>query len=125
MLQLDLQLQSEDGGDISSFITNGEWDLLGKPLSLRWVQTERCLIYFYLKPIKIYCRILIFNKWLQSDLLLIFVPPLRKVLYFLNESSTQNSRFPHSSFSAQVTHNGDIVKYFNSCFSLRFTFQNN
>lgn len=34
--QLDLQLQDESGGDISSFITNGEWDLLGKflqPLS--------------------------------------------------------------------------------------------
>uniref|UniRef100_A0A1I8PR10 Neurotransmitter-gated ion-channel ligand-binding domain-containing protein n=1 Tax=Stomoxys calcitrans TaxID=35570 RepID=A0A1I8PR10_STOCA len=27
--QLDLQLQDEAGGDISSFITNGEWDLLG------------------------------------------------------------------------------------------------
>ncbi|XP_003486044.1 neuronal acetylcholine receptor subunit alpha-7-like isoform X2 [Bombus vosnesenskii] len=29
--QLDLQLQDESGGDISSFITNGEWDLLGVP----------------------------------------------------------------------------------------------
>ncbi|XP_076750264.1 nicotinic acetylcholine receptor alpha7 subunit isoform X2 [Xylocopa sonorina] len=29
--QLDLQLQNESGGDISSFITNGEWDLLGVP----------------------------------------------------------------------------------------------
>ncbi|GFG30449.1 hypothetical protein Cfor_03690 [Coptotermes formosanus] len=29
--QLDLQLQDENGGDISSFITNGEWDLLGVP----------------------------------------------------------------------------------------------
>lgn len=28
--QLDLQLQDEAGGDISSFITNGEWDLLGE-----------------------------------------------------------------------------------------------
>lgn len=28
-LQLDVQLQDEAGGDISSFITNGEWDLLG------------------------------------------------------------------------------------------------
>ena len=27
--QLDLQLQDETGGDISSFVTNGEWDLLG------------------------------------------------------------------------------------------------
>uniref|UniRef100_A0A182Y550 Neuronal acetylcholine receptor subunit alpha-7 n=1 Tax=Anopheles stephensi TaxID=30069 RepID=A0A182Y550_ANOST len=29
--QLDLQLQDESGGDISSFITNGEWELLGVP----------------------------------------------------------------------------------------------
>uniref|UniRef100_A0A182KG52 Neurotransmitter-gated ion-channel transmembrane domain-containing protein n=1 Tax=Anopheles christyi TaxID=43041 RepID=A0A182KG52_9DIPT len=29
--QLDLQLQDETGGDISSFITNGEWELLGVP----------------------------------------------------------------------------------------------
>lgn len=27
--QLDLTLQSEEGGDISNFNTNGEWDLLG------------------------------------------------------------------------------------------------
>lgn len=32
--QLDLQLQDESGGDISSFITNGEWDLLGEFLQL-------------------------------------------------------------------------------------------
>lgn len=30
-LQLDLQLQDDAGGDISSFITNGEWELLGVP----------------------------------------------------------------------------------------------
>lgn len=28
--QLDLQLQDEMGGDLSSFVTNGEWELLGK-----------------------------------------------------------------------------------------------
>lgn len=28
--QLDLQLQDESGGDLSSFVTNGEWALLGK-----------------------------------------------------------------------------------------------
>lgn len=27
--QLDLVLNSEDGGDLSDFITNGEWYLLG------------------------------------------------------------------------------------------------
>nr|CAI5824590.1 unnamed protein product [Callosobruchus analis] len=30
-IDLDLQLQDDAGGDISSFITNGEWDLLGVP----------------------------------------------------------------------------------------------
>lgn len=30
VFQLDLQLQDDNGGDISGFITNGEWDLLGK-----------------------------------------------------------------------------------------------
>lgn len=29
-IQLDLQLQDESGGDVSSFITNGEWELLGE-----------------------------------------------------------------------------------------------
>lgn len=29
-LQLDLQLQDEQGGDLTSFVTNGEWSLLGK-----------------------------------------------------------------------------------------------
>ncbi|XP_031624539.1 neuronal acetylcholine receptor subunit alpha-7-like [Contarinia nasturtii] len=29
--QLDLQLQDEMGGDLSSFVTNGEWELLGVP----------------------------------------------------------------------------------------------
>lgn len=29
--QLDLQLQDESGGDLSSYITNGEWDLLSVP----------------------------------------------------------------------------------------------
>lgn len=28
--QLDLQLQDEMGGDLSSFVTNGEWELLGE-----------------------------------------------------------------------------------------------
>ena len=27
--QLDLALKDEKGGDISSFISNGEWDLIG------------------------------------------------------------------------------------------------
>lgn len=40
-LQLDLQLQDEAGGDISSFITNGEWDLLGKQCGYSWVDNTR------------------------------------------------------------------------------------
>lgn len=36
-LQLDLQLQDETGGDISSFVTNGEWDLLGKFFALHFL----------------------------------------------------------------------------------------
>lgn len=30
VFQLDLQLQDELGGDLSSFVTNGEWELLGR-----------------------------------------------------------------------------------------------
>lgn len=29
--QIDLQLNNEQGGDISGYITNGEWDLIGEP----------------------------------------------------------------------------------------------
>ena len=32
--QLDLTLKDKKGGDISSFIPNGEWDLIGKYNSL-------------------------------------------------------------------------------------------
>lgn len=32
--QLDLQLQDEGGGDISSFVTNGEWELIGNNATL-------------------------------------------------------------------------------------------
>ena len=39
LLQLDLALKDEKGGDISSFITNGEWDLIGKN-SLTHTQTN-------------------------------------------------------------------------------------
>ena len=31
MLQLDLALQYETGGDLSNFMPNGEWSLLGMP----------------------------------------------------------------------------------------------
>ncbi|XP_071531421.1 acetylcholine receptor subunit alpha-type acr-16-like isoform X15 [Panulirus ornatus] len=39
--QLDLQLQSEDGGDLSDFIKNGEWDLIEVP-GERNVLTYKC-----------------------------------------------------------------------------------
>ena len=29
--QLDLRLNSEKGGDTSTYVTNGEWDLQGEP----------------------------------------------------------------------------------------------
>ncbi|KAK8753595.1 hypothetical protein OTU49_000510, partial [Cherax quadricarinatus] len=41
--QLDLQLQSEDGGDLSDFIKNGEWDLIGCP-------GKRNIIYYKCCP---------------------------------------------------------------------------
>lgn len=34
IFQLDLQLQDGNGGDISGFITNGEWELLGKQITI-------------------------------------------------------------------------------------------
>jgi len=40
LLQLDLQLQDDGGGDISSFITNGEWDLLGRFENLTALRTK-------------------------------------------------------------------------------------
>ncbi|KAI8127752.1 Neuronal acetylcholine receptor subunit alpha-7 [Lucilia cuprina] len=61
--QLDLQLQDEAGGDISSFITNGEWDLLGVP-------GKRNEIYYNCCPepyIDITFAILIRRKTLQGD----------------------------------------------------------
>ena len=39
-LQLDLDLKDEDGGDISSFIPNGEWDLIGKKKHSHTVQSQ-------------------------------------------------------------------------------------
>ena len=33
IFQLDLALKDENGGDISSFISNGEWDLIGVYIS--------------------------------------------------------------------------------------------
>ena len=29
MIQLDLKSNSESGGDVSTYIENGEWDLIG------------------------------------------------------------------------------------------------
>ena len=41
MLQLDLVERSREGGDISGFITNGEWDLIGVPAN-RTVEYYSC-----------------------------------------------------------------------------------
>ena len=32
IFQLDLKLNSETGGDLSTFIPNGEWEVIGKHL---------------------------------------------------------------------------------------------
>ncbi|XP_034241389.1 neuronal acetylcholine receptor subunit alpha-7-like isoform X1 [Thrips palmi] len=45
--QLDLQLQDDAGGDVSSFITNGEWDLLGMPAFRHLVNYTCCPDDFY------------------------------------------------------------------------------
>ena len=34
--QLDLNLKSKDGGDISTYVTNGEWSLIGRPATAMW-----------------------------------------------------------------------------------------
>lgn len=39
---LDLQLDNPDGGDISSFIRNGEWKLIAMPVELNVVSYECC-----------------------------------------------------------------------------------
>ena len=31
---LDLQMEDENGADVSNFIRNGEWDLIGKDTSI-------------------------------------------------------------------------------------------
>jgi len=55
--QLDLQLQSEDGGDTSSFITNGEWQLKGM----------RMMYFFSLKFIlKVLLIRILDTKWLSA-----------------------------------------------------------
>ena len=47
LFQVDLRLKEEEGGDISSFIPNGEWDLIGGG---DIVQTELEIIDFQVKP---------------------------------------------------------------------------
>lgn len=46
--QLDLQLQDEGGGDISSFVTNGEWELIGNH---KYKQFLDIFIYLYFTSI--------------------------------------------------------------------------
>ena len=49
--QLDLKLKSDDGGDISTYVTNGEWALIGRhPV---WsvsvlIIAPQCLVFVYL-----------------------------------------------------------------------------
>ena len=52
-----------DGGDISSFVTNGEWDLIGNTHLLLQVLGNRCVpshyIVSYLEPFLLYCYTLL------------------------------------------------------------------
>ncbi|KAH0545874.1 hypothetical protein KQX54_003924 [Cotesia glomerata] len=40
--KLDLILNSEEGGDLSDFITNGEWDLIGMPGKKNTIRYQCC-----------------------------------------------------------------------------------
>ncbi|XP_068211457.1 neuronal acetylcholine receptor subunit alpha-7-like isoform X5 [Palaemon carinicauda] len=40
--KIDLQLQNEDGGDISGYITNGEWDLISVPAKRNTLSYSCC-----------------------------------------------------------------------------------
>jgi len=68
-LQLDLQLQDEAGGDISSFITNGEWDLLGECRQFQESDTLLNVIWcVHLRPMIVKHDLLI-RKLIFSSLL--------------------------------------------------------
>ena len=50
---MDLKLKSSDGGDISTYVTNGEWALIGTVVN--YLATNMCLTY----PLNV-----IFLNWL-------------------------------------------------------------
>ena len=54
---MDLKLNSEDGGDYSTFISNGEWDLVGKNS-------------FQLKPL---------NEWKKTKIIHKIIFPNKKI----------------------------------------------
>ena len=56
--QLDLTLQSEEGGDISNFNTNGEWDLLGMATVTARTRLPLSYFFFFLSvaPFKFFCH---------------------------------------------------------------------
>jgi hypothetical protein len=56
--QLDLTLQSEEGGDISNFNTNGEWDLLGMATVTACTRLPLSYFFFFLSvtPFKFFCH---------------------------------------------------------------------
>lgn len=74
-IQLDLQLQDETGGDISSFVTNGEWDLLGLFAFKIFLACETC--FFELKQIM---QCFEFNKLFSFPFL--GVPGKRNEIYY-------------------------------------------
>lgn len=55
-IQLDLVLKDEAGGDLSDFITNGEWYLIGEFISMWYVTCDVLVIRKYLAIWLSYCR---------------------------------------------------------------------
>ena len=50
IFQLDLALKDENGGDISSFISNGEWDLIGNVYIIKKISfNEKRYLCFYFR----------------------------------------------------------------------------
>ena len=53
--QVDLQLKSESGGDVSTFVLNGEWHLLGEtPDFLNFFSTNKLCSVYYVQPIFVF-----------------------------------------------------------------------
>ena len=47
LIQLDLKSNSESGGDVSTYIENGEWDLIGNSQKVMRILNNLVLCPFY------------------------------------------------------------------------------